>query len=265
MNIICKIYTSGVLQQTFGWYSNGFWIDGVLQTSNKYLAYELYGNAIGGGVYPTASTLYVKPAMLGTRYRRRVLTSGISDYGSGSLPVGVYANQIYTDSNNMTSTSVNDNEIVNGTLSVTSTVASSSTSTGALLVSGGIGVANDIYCSNIFPSYVSLSLTTSGAIGTQTLTAKLYRLGNLITIAFDELLIPTIVSVGKILTSAIPIQYRPLSAIRWAPITVYDNGFQQFGTVYLDTAGVFQFCEGTVSDFTGSPMGILATTFTYSL
>jgi hypothetical protein len=137
------------------------------------------------------------------------------------------------------------------TTKILDATVSTSTDSGALVVSGGVGVAKDLYVGGtINNGSSSTSVNFTGPV-TLNNTLTIYKIGNLVTISFPETTNTSTSSTYFTGSTVIPSGYRPNKTIRRI-IFVTDNNTEIVGSCTIDTSGnVYVYC-GSADNFTNS-------------
>jgi hypothetical protein len=155
-----------------------FAADGTTNGTRKLSAYSptFGGNATVGGTLTVNSSSIVNGSASGATSYLQIKNNGSSIGllgsrnaidGGTATDVGLYvyganALTLWTNSSVVATFASNGNTTLAGALSVSSTTASTSTSTGALVVSGGMGVAGAIYGGGVINTSVG-----TGGVGNQ--------------------------------------------------------------------------------------------------
>jgi hypothetical protein len=99
-------------------------------------------------------------------------------------------------------------------LIVNSTAVSTSTSIGALIVKGGLGVAGSVYCTDLngmtfVNNYVTSSLTLTGPVTSTSVPITCFKNGNVISIRFENINVTGNDSSTYCTMGTLPSGYRP--------------------------------------------------------
>jgi hypothetical protein len=143
---------------------------------------------------------------------------------------------------------------------------STSTATGALIVSGGIGCGGTIYCAGLnvngsslsTPSSTSFTATWDGVISpSPTSTVYCYKTGNLVSLVisgvYGTLTTQSYFSLnaGSLLGS----DYRPSASNCDFDCSIYDGGAVTYGRVFLNTTGGIYVYKGLWENFDAGSVG----------
>jgi len=145
-----------------------------------------------------------------------------------------------------------------------------STTTGALRINGGIGLGGGIYAGGeILYSNVIISDTsnTSGAF-VASVTVKYFRIGNSVTLEIPDILVAATSASILTLGLTFPVGYRPSSPNNSNHVVrVRDNTVNQFGLLQVTTGGAINiYADATASTFAGTgSTGIFATSVTFTI
>jgi hypothetical protein len=166
---------------------------------------------------------------------------------------------------------------------IASVTGSSSTSTGALIVGGGVGVAQNVYVGGALhlptsggtstgliyyedTSAAPFSYLMTGAVTTISLTGYYVRINGMVTLIFNPLTPAANVANALLSTAAasIPARFRPASDTFSASIIVVDNSIAVLGTVTVTVAGAIVFAVNAVTAFANAGnTGVYGGSITY--
>lgn len=156
--ITLPIGEAGLVRTTFGLHENSFYLEGSLDPQRA-MAFYIYGM-----VTPTNCDVYVKggaaSSTVTSQNHDRILYP-IVDCGNGAYPTNITEYSILYDSSMQ-----NGKKIITDKVSINNVTANTSTTAGALIVTGGVGISGHLYATGIATldnSTTSLD-TNSGAL-----------------------------------------------------------------------------------------------------
>lgn len=181
---------------------------------------------------------------------------------------------LYSDSlttNTLTATNLEIQNLITDEIEVTYTTQSTSSSSGSLIVSGGAGIAKNLYVGGLLsigdnPVATLTNISLGGAVATTT-NLYIYQIDRLIILKFPYLSTSATAS-SQIFSGAgaIPSIYCPPTNNINMPVCVISGGTTTLGTFQLQPSGLFQFYVGGQSLFSATGNnGWYQTTITYIL
>lgn len=135
-------------------------------------------------------------------------------------------------------------------ITITSTTESTSSDSGSLIVSGGLGVAKNIILGGDI--YSEISETTKSFTGACPLTntLKILKIGQIVYVHFPLTTDNATTSDYFYGTDFIPLVYRPSNALRKS-IFVTNEGLEVVGSLTINTVGDITVFNGSSSSFNG--------------
>ena len=138
---------------------------------------------------------------------------------------------------------------IGGILSVYDTTQATSTTTGSMIISGGVGIAKDLIVGgDISSGSVSASKSFTGPC-TLTDTLNCYKIGHVVVIKFPNKTGTVAVATYFSSTGAIASGFRPTETYR-QPIFVTDNNAEIAGSITINTSGDISIYTGSSGNFT---------------
>ena len=192
---------------------------------------------------------------------------GGSSGGGGNLYIGTTTTNMKTYFIN---NSLNIMSLTSDGLNITSTTASTSATTGSLIVNGGVGIGGSMYLPTSGGTASALnyyeesspSVTTAGGLVT-TFTINIVKIGKSVTITFPALSSTATASSG-IYFSNLPTRFGSVISNLYLPCIAYKNGVYQMGCVNISGQTVTWYADATGATFTsGQTCGWRAASINY--
>lgn len=208
-------------------------------------------------------------------YNSGIAGTGIQIYGNSSIKLQLFNGVGTTDYITLDPT-----QLIQCTqrTKITDTTSSTSQTTGALIVSGGIGAAKDCFLKGVAvdtsggtPTVINYfeetthSSVFTGAFTSGTITLRVKRLNNAVRVSFPQIQATATATALLTMSTALPTRFRPATEQTFG-IRGTTGGTIQMITARIFTTGVIRFERIDGTNFpSGSTCGTAATNFTYDL